>query len=192
MSWLISKRRPARAWLISTVVAVLGLSLLVLDGSARPEVDLLGVLLALGSALGYAAYTVMGRVLIDRGHQSSEVMASSFSLGGVLLIPVLLTQPLVWLTLPSGIVMAVYLGLVTTTIGYVLFGRGLSVLDPGPVTTLVLAEPLVATILSVAILGERLGALGWSGFIIVLTALVGQGLSEVRRTPSPRPQEVAP
>ena len=190
MSWLLTRRRPTRTWMLWTLVAVIGLGLLVLDGSARPEVDLLGVLLALGSALGYAAYTVMGRLLIDRGHQSSEVMAASFSLGGLLLIPVLLTQPLLWLTQPSGIVMAVYLGLVTTTVGYILFGRGLTVLDPGPVTTLVLAEPLVATILGVTVLGERLGGPGWIGVIIVLAALVGQGLAEVRRAPAAHHEEV--
>ena len=43
-----------------------------------------------------------------------------------------------------------------TALAYVLFARGLGRLSAATVTTLVLAEPLVATLLGVAVLGERL------------------------------------
>ena len=42
---------------------------------------------------------------------SAEVMAAAFGLGGLVMIPVLLTQPLAWLATPSGLAMALWLGL---------------------------------------------------------------------------------
>jgi len=112
---------------------------------------------------------------MNQGHRSDEVMAAAFGLGGALLVPLLLTQPLAWLATPSGLLMALWLGLATTTLGYVLFGRGLRHLPAGPVTTLVLAEPVVATLLGVLVLGETIPLLGWVGVLLVLAGLALQG-----------------
>jgi DME family drug/metabolite transporter len=117
---------------------------------------------------------------MNSGHRSDEVMAAAFGLGGILLLPVLLTQPLAWLATGSGVAMALWLGLATTTLAYVLFGRGLRHLPAGPVTTLVLAEPVVATVLGVVVLGEHLAPLGWVGAVLVLAGLALQGVASTR------------
>jgi drug/metabolite transporter, DME family len=173
--------RPGRVWLGATGVCVVGLALLVLSGGDASGGDPGGVLLAVVAGLGYAAYTVLAKRLLRAGEASAPVMAAAFGLGGVLLVPVLLTQPLGWLTTPSGAALALYLGLATTTLAYVLFGRGLAVLPAGPVTTLVLAEPVVATALGTAVLGERLPLLGAVGAALVLVGLAVQGVGAVRR-----------
>ena len=180
--------RPARSWAAATGLCVAGLALLTLSGLTRSadsnSSDMVGIALALVSGLAYAAYTVAAKHLISSGRPSTEVMAASFGLGGVLLLPLLAVQPLSWLGTPGGGVLALYLGLVTTTVAYVLFGRGLAVLPAGPVTTLVLAEPLVATALGVGLLDERLDALGALGAGVVLAGLLVQGVvaSGVRRS----------
>ncbi len=96
-------------------------------------------------------------------------------------MPVLLTQPLAWLATPSGLAMALWLGLATTTLAYVLFGRGLRHLPAGPVTTLVLAEPVVATRARRGRAGRALTPLGWLGAAFVLAGLVLQGVVAVAR-----------
>jgi drug/metabolite transporter, DME family len=173
--------RPGREWLVATGVCVTGLALLVLSGGGGADGDALGVLLAVLAGLGYAAYTVLAKALLREGTASAPVMAAAFGLGGLLLVPVLLTQPLGWLATPDGAALALYLGLATTTLAYVLFGRGLAVLPAGPVTTLVLAEPVVATLLGTVVLGERLPLLGAVGAALVLVGLVLQGVGAVRR-----------
>jgi len=177
---VVLRERPARSWAVATALCVVGLSLLALSGGRSQEVEPAGIALALASGLAYAAYTVVAKQLISAGSPSAEVMASAFGLGGVLLLPLLAFQPLAWLATPGGLALALYLGLVTTTIGYVLFGRGLAVLPAGPVTTLVLAEPLVATALGVGLLDERLALLGWTGAAVVLVGLLLQGVQASR------------
>ncbi|MCY7364686.1 MAG: EamA family transporter [Frankiaceae bacterium] len=172
--WLL-RERPGRTWLAATGLCVAGLALLVLGGGASGGADLLGVLLALGAGLAYAAYTVLAKRQLDDGHGPAVVMAAAFGLGGLLSVPVLLAQPLGWLATGEGLALAAYLGLVTTTLAYLLFVRGLAVLPAGPVTTLVLAEPVVATALGVVVLDERLAAVGGLGAGLVLVGLLVQG-----------------
>lgn len=184
LAWGVLADRPTRPWVVATGLCLGGLALLSWDGLTAGAP--LGLLLALLSGFAYATYTVAAKQLLHDGRAgSSEVMASAFGLGGLLLVPVLLLSPRGWLGQPSGWVLALYLGLVTTTVAYVAFGRGLAVLPAGPVTTLVLAEPLVATVLGVALLGESIAAAGVAGAALVLAGLLLQGIAATRPSPVP-------
>jgi DME family drug/metabolite transporter len=173
--------RPARAWVVATVVCLGGLGLLTVAGEGHSPVPLTGLLLALASGLGYAAYTVGAKSLMSAGNDSSLVMTATFAMGALVLVPVLLSQPLRWLGTGRGLGLAVYLGLATIALAYVLFGRGLSVMPAGPVTTLALTEPLVATLLGVTVLDERLSVWGVVGAALVLGGVVLQGAVASRR-----------
>jgi DME family drug/metabolite transporter len=177
---VLLRERVEASWLVATGTCVGGLALLSLAGGRDGAVEPTGLLLALTSGAAYAAYTVAAKQCMHAGGQPADVMASAFALGGLLLLPLLATQPLAWLASPDGWALAAYLGLVTTTAAYLLFGRGLAVLAAGPVTTLVLAEPLVATALGVGVLGERLPALGRAGAGLVLGGLALQGVMSTR------------
>ena len=85
----------------------------------------------------------------------------------------------------EGVALALYLGLVTTTLAYLLFVRGLAVLPAGPVTTLMLAEPVVATALGIVVLDERLSAFGGIGAGLVLVGLLVQGRGAASGSPAP-------
>jgi DME family drug/metabolite transporter len=179
---VLLRERLERSWAVSTGTCVAGLALLTLpQAGTGPGADRWGLLLALAAGAAYAAYTVAAKHLMTTGAGSGEVMGAVFGLGGALLLPLLALQPLGWLAVPSGWLLAGYLGLVTTTAAYVLFGRGLAVLPAGPVTTLVLAEPLVATALGIGLLDERLGAAAGAGAALVLAGLALQGTATSRR-----------
>jgi DME family drug/metabolite transporter len=180
LSWLLLRERPTAAWWLSTAICLAGLALLTFDGAGTPGVDLAGLVLALTSGLGYAMYTVAAKRLMNDGVHASEAMASAFGLGGLVLVPVLLATSPGWIASANGLAVALWLGLGTTTVAYVLFGRGLHVLPAGPVATLVLAEPLVATLLGVLVLGEQLGIAGWAGAALVALGLGLQGLNSIR------------
>jgi DME family drug/metabolite transporter len=181
LSWPLLRERPAASWWLATGICISGLVLLTLDGGERPDVDLGGLALALGAGLAYALYTIASKRLLQAGAGPEEVMASLFGLGGLLLLPVLLASSLAWLTDPAGLAAALWLGVGTIAVAYVLFGRGLRVLPAGVAATLVLAEPLVATLLGVGLLGEQLGSVGWAGAVLVALGLLSEGLLASRR-----------
>ena len=57
----------------------------------------------------------------------------------------------------------IYMALVPMLLGYLLFGYGLTRVTPSAATTLTLAEPAIAALLAVVLVGERLPAIGWAG-----------------------------
>ncbi|MEI8260953.1 MAG: EamA family transporter [Actinomycetes bacterium] len=181
LGWLLREGAPGWVWLASTVIAVLGVALLVRDpdGTANPA----GICCAVGAGACYAMYTVLGVRLTREGHPSTSVMASSFSLGAVVLIPFAVTST--WWLSGRGVAEVLWLGLAATTVAYVLFGLGLRVLQPGHIATLNLLEPVVATVLAVLLLGESLGGAGWCGVVLVLVALAILGIASSKRSTSP-------
>jgi drug/metabolite transporter, DME family len=167
-------------WALATALACVGVLLLVLGG-ASASVDPLGIALAVVSGTGYATYTVLAKRLLRAGHAPERVMAVSFSLGAVLLAPVLLLGDLTWMARTDGLVMALFLGAVPTALAYVLFARGLRSLSPGETATLTLAEPLTATGLGILALGERPGAVAAVGAGLVLAGLLTLAAPAPRR-----------
>ncbi|QIJ63784.1 EamA family transporter [Streptomyces sp. JB150] len=193
LSWALGRSRPTTRWTCATAAAVLGCALLVLgpgfSGSGTP-VDPTGVLLAACAGLSYALYSLIGGRLIADGHSSDAVMGVLFGAAGVLVLPVVAGTDTRWLTETRGAAVALYLALFTVCLAYRLFGRGLRATPASVATTLTLAEPAVAAVLGVTVLGERLPVLSWGGLVVlgaglgVLTA--GGGRRADRREASGR------
>jgi drug/metabolite transporter, DME family len=179
---LVDRQPLSGRWAIATSLACAGVLMLVLGGGDA-SVDPLGIMLAMASGTGYATYTVLAKRMLRLGHAPERVMAASFSLGALLLVPVLALGDVSWLATGDGLAMAVFLGAIPTALAYVLFARGLRHLTPGDTATLTLAEPLTATGLGIIALGERPGAVAAIGAAVVLAGLLVLALPVQRRAP---------
>jgi len=173
-------RRVSAGWAVATAVAVCGLALLVLGGGGV-RLSLAGVALALGAGASYAGYTVATARALDEGAEPAVTAAVSFCVAGLVLLPALALTDLRWVGSASGLAMVAYLALVPTVLAYRMFTVGLRGIAPATASTLALAEPVVATVLGVAVLGERLGALGWAGAALVLAGLALAGHDALSR-----------
>jgi drug/metabolite transporter, DME family len=180
---LVDGEQLTRRWANATALACVGVLLLVLGGGGA-SVDPLGILLAVVSGCGYATYTILAKRLLRLGHAPERVMAASFSLGALLLAPVLAFGDMSWIAGGRGLATALFLGAVPTALAYALFARGLRHLTPGETATITLAEPLTATGLGVLALGERPGAVAAIGAALVLAGLLT--LAAPARTTNPR------
>jgi DME family drug/metabolite transporter len=177
LGWIMREGAPGYIWLASTVLAISGVTLLTIGAGDRR--DVLGIAFGLAAGASYAFFTVFGVRFAREGEQPTNVLAASFAVSGVLLIPVFLMSGSWWLSW-SSIVLILWLGLATTTLAYVLFGIGLRSLQPGHIATLNLAEPVFATLLGVFVLGEALGGLGALGCLLVIVGLGVLGAAEGR------------
>ncbi len=174
--------RPEPGWGTATALAVAGSALLLLpQGAVR--VDALGIGLALLAGLAFGAGTVAMKALLDGGGGPVGVVGVVFAGGAVLLAPVLMVSDLSWLATPRGLTMVAFLGLVATTLAYVVFSAGLRGVAAGTAATLSLAEPLTAGALGMLLLREQPGPLGLLGGGLVLTGLVVLSLRRRQRAP---------
>ncbi|MFF4413282.1 DMT family transporter [Streptosporangium sp. NPDC001559] len=175
LSWLFDRRVPSGRWATATAAAVAGCAVLTGGGG---QVRLDGVLLALLGGLLYAFYAVTAARVIATGVPSDAVMAAMFGGAAVVMLPVLLWTGTAWLAEPRGLLTAVYLGCVSTAFAYVLYGRGLRVTPVATAATLALAEPAVAALLGVVVLGERLTLVSACGLVLLGASLVVVALPE--------------
>ena len=179
VSWAVMRRAPARSWLIATTVGLVGLVLLSSAGLRAGTTA--GVALSLTAGLCIAIYTVAMKTVLDRGVHPTLLLASTCAFGALLLLPVIGTQPLGWLAQPRGIGLALYLGVFTLAMANTLQLRGIRAVGPAPVNTLMLAEPVLATMFGVVLLGEQVTPLGIAGLVLVLASLGIQSLALARR-----------
>jgi DME family drug/metabolite transporter len=167
---LVRRSRPTRRWAAATGGAVAGCALLI-GGGRDAGIEPVGIALALLSGLSYAVYATVASVLITRGEEDRAVAAALFGAAAVPLLPVLCAGS-GWLLTGPGALIALYLGVVTTGGGYLLFARGLRTTPATTATTLTLAEPAVAAALGTLLLHERLGGVALGGLALLAASLV--------------------
>jgi len=158
-------------WIAATAGAITGCSIL-LAGGRTAGVQLTGAGLAVVAGLCYACYAVAAAGLITRGRSERSVMAIMFGGGGLVLLPVLLTGPIGWLLSVRGAAVILELSVLATAVAYLLYGYGLRTVQAPVAVTLGLAEPAVASLLAVIVLGERLTGTAAAGLLLVGLALV--------------------
>ena len=194
LAWALRRGRPGPRWTAATALAATGLAVLATGGGADGGVRVTGVLLALGAAASYAAYTLATKDLLDAGVPAETAIAAVFAGGAVLLAPALVLLPSGWVATPAGAAEVLFLGLVPTTLAYVLFARGLGRITAAETSTLTLAEPLTATALGVVLLGEHLTAAAVAGGVLLVAGLAVLALPlrrPDRRIPTGTPSPAA-
>ena len=171
ISVVVQKVQPTRQWLIATLVAIIGMSILVLAGNDA-QLNVGGIGLALLAGFGYALFAVASKSLVASGMPSEQSMARVFVIAAVMLAPALFFVDLDWLTQTRGVVLVVWLGIVSVGLAYWAYATGLRTLAPSETTMLTLVEPVVATVLGAVILDHRPTAWAWFGIVVVIGALV--------------------
>jgi len=172
LSLLTSRRsRPGVRWLAATTAAVTGCVMLVTGGHAA-GVSPAGIALALVASFCYAAYATTASHLIGNGAEDRAVVGAIFGGAAVLLVPILFLSPMGWLGTGRGLAVGSYLALLTTALAYLLYARGLRTTPVTTATTLGLAEPAIAAVLGLTLLGEHLSGTGLAGLGVLAVSLV--------------------
>lgn len=179
---VVRRRRPDARWFVATALAVVGVALVA--GVAGGLSLVWGLAWSVGAGLSYALYTVAGKELLDRSWSSAATMGAMFGIAALVAVPALLVAGAGWLLDARALALVVWLGVVTTTVAYLLFGWGLARLPAAVVATLTLAEPLGATALGVGLLGERLDAAAVVGLVVLGAGLALLTLGGSRTAPT--------
>lgn len=173
---VIERRRLSPWWVLAAALGALGSTLLCVSKIDQPATSTAatvgGILLGLVAGATYATYSWVAHRLMHDGVSRAASMGAVFGGGGALLIPVLLLTGAPLIASAQAFAVAGYMALVPMFLGYLLFGYGLTRVPASTATTITLTEPAVAAILAVAIVGERLTALGWAGLGIIAAVLL--------------------
>ncbi|MFC9797428.1 DMT family transporter [Streptomyces sp. NPDC057695] len=184
--------RLGRGGVTAVTGALAGLLVLVLGGGAA-EVRPLGVVLAVVSAAGYAAITLLTRYLGRDGGRTDALSTTTwaFAIGAVGLLPAALAEGLVPHTdAPAQVLLLLgYVAAVPTALAYALYFAGAAVVRAATVSVIMLLEPVSAAVIAVGLLGERLTAAVVLGTLLLLTAVTGLAFAEARTATAERRRE---
>ena len=179
---LLRRERASRRRAAALVVALVGVAL-VLAGGVGGAIDPVGIGLALGAAIAYAAYVLVSDRLL--GTTEPLVLATmlcagaavAFALGGGATGS--LESPR-----PSTLLVVAAIALVATVLPIAAFLGGVHRIGPSRATILGTVEPPVTIALSALVFGERLGPVQLLGAALVVSGVV---ILQLRRRPKLRP-----
>lgn len=186
VDWRFAGWRPSPRWIASAAIAIAG-AVLVAGEPGDAERPALGLLLAVAAGASYAMYAY-GLQQLARAGDADRVAATVFVAAAVLLAPVALAagggEALGQLTTGRGVLMALHLGLVATTLAYALFTRGVRDTPVATATLLSLAEPVTAVVLGVTIVGEDLTTAALVGIGLLLVGVTTAATARAPRPPA--------
>lgn len=171
-AFLVLGERQSRVTLVAAVTGVCGVIMLVWQNDRAGAVDPVGVLAVLGAVLASS----IGFVLVKRWSPPGDVLTTtSWQLvaGGLLLVPLAAVTEGAPPALDGPALAALlYLGLVGSALGYVLWFRGLTRMDAGSVAVVGLVNPVVGTVLGVVLLAEQFGSVTLAAMALTLGSVL--------------------
>lgn len=170
-SWLVLGIAPAFTALLGMLVAILGGALIGFGGVAEGvnSAPLLGNALALTGAVAAAAYLLLGRAAQNRGLSLQAYVGVAYGVAALSLLPL----PLLFGYGYTGYTSETYLwilllALIPQLIGHTSYNYAVKHMDPTLVATVILLEPIGASVLALLIFSEVPPPLTLLGALILL------------------------
>lgn len=173
MSVFLFKEKLTATKIIAAAVAFAGCVLVTgaVDGSLA--LNTAGVLTGLGSAFGYALYTIFGEFALKRGYNSITITLYTFIFASIGVLPFANLPDLAGKIIVNPQVMGwgAVLALVVTVLPYLVYTIGLKTVEAGKASVMATIEPVVATLVGVIVFAEPLSASGIIGIVLVAFSL---------------------
>lgn len=179
LSAIIFKERLTKQKLIALVVAFAGCLLVVGLGSGEMRFSVLGILLGIGSGIGYALYSLFARVALKH-YTAPTVMFYTFLCASIALVPLSSVENIVSLAVSSPFALGIMLllALVSTVLPFACYTVGLAHMEAGRASIMAFVEPMVALILGVSVFHDVLMPLNVVGIVLILAAVTLLNLPE--------------
>lgn len=132
-----------------------------------------GILIGLGSGIGYALYSIFGTYAIRAGYGSFTISFYTFLMAAIFMVfcvePVTVLQQI---TTMGQWPLAISFALLTTVVPYLCYTKGLSGLPASQASVTATIEPVVAAILGIVVFHESASFLKIAGIVLVLSSVV--------------------
>lgn len=177
------RERPSWTKRIGVAIAFAGTALVLIDKGARLSSDLfLGNIIVLAASLAWSFYTVFGRRLAIK-YGAFYLTACTMFVGTILYIPIYLLMPVPFdttalTTAVNGVdpsmtwFQLVYLGMITSGLGFGLWYYALTHWDPAKVSVFNNLQPILTTILAFFLFSQVPTPLFVVGGAIALTGVI--------------------
>ena len=172
LSALLFKEKFTKLKGLALILAIIGCALVSGITSILTPASLPGLILGLGSGIGYALYSIFGRFALNKGYTPFFVTAMTFTFACVGVLPfvniVALATKLI--NEPKYILLALIMGLVGSCTPFALYTLGLRYMEASKAAILATLEPIVTALVGTFFYKEPIDIFIIIGIAMVLTA----------------------
>ena len=173
MSLFLFKEKINGVKIAAAVLAFAGCALVTGVVGGGFNVNGTGVLLGLGSAFGYALYSIFSRFAINRGYGSLTITFYTFLFASAGVLPFAEITDMTGKISASPICIATgsLLALLITVAPYLLYTAGLENTSPGKASVMASVEPVMATVVGIVLFKEKPDIFGTVGIVMVIASV---------------------
>lgn len=169
---------------ISLISAILGCAFItgIIGTPGGFRITWLAFIIGLGSGLGYGLYSIFGRVALKR-YQPLTVTVYTFLFAAVSLLPLSHPSQIIEMTTlnTQSILSTLLLGLLSTLSPFLLYTKGLEHMETGKASMFTFVEPVVATIISIAVFHEAFTLNHVIGMIAIIGSITLLNIKDLKR-----------
>lgn len=158
---------------IAIVIAVLGCAMVSGIFQEGVMIDWIGFMLGIGAGIGYALYSIFGKLAIQRGYSDITITFYTFTIAAVGTCWSLSTVDYAKLSVkPQDSLYIVGLIVCSTILAYIFYTKGLEQVSAGYASILSSLEPVVAALISFAVYKEDMMPDVAIGIVLILGSAV--------------------
>ena len=177
--FIVERRCPSRRLTVGSLMAFAGLAAVIFNGRFVLRLNPVGDLLSFSAAISWTIYTFVQKNLIYK-YPSLFVVRKTFFYGILTLIPILLFRGafeggLVMLLDAKVITQLLFLGIIASFLGYMLWNVCLKKIDTIILSNYIFLSPVISIITSNIILGESINMTIIIGTVCVIAGMAMAG-----------------
>jgi len=175
-TWLIKEAFPIRKlpFVLLAIISTYFVSTKFPFDLTFSSKEITGIIYVILAGLSWALASIIGKTIVDKKAKAEEITFLRFGLGGIFLFPFFLFNKQLNLSMYLNldvISIIVIAAVISTTLGYVLYYRGLRFVAVSTAGFLELFTPIVGLLLGITFLNESLVITQWFAIPILLFSI---------------------
>ncbi len=174
LSAIFFKERITSKKVMALLIAFIGCILVTgILGKQSIKLTNFGVLTGIGSGIGYALYSIFGRVAL-RKYDTITVTSYTFIVASLSLIPFSNINYMMEKVVNNRTVLfnVLLLGILSTLIPFLFYTKGLQNMETGKASIMAFVEPMVATLAGIILFKEKMNIQNVLGILLIFISLV--------------------
>ncbi|MDO4188124.1 MAG: DMT family transporter [Lachnospiraceae bacterium] len=177
LSAILFKEKITKKKIVCVIIAILGCAFVSgIIGGNGANLSIIGILIGLGSGLGYGLYSIFGRYAINKKYGALTITYYSFLFSAVALVfltnPVQVVQKLSTGDVNINICYVIGTSIVVTILPYIFYTIGLTKIENSKAAVLACIEPIMATAFGFIVFHEILSVTEIVGVVLVIIAII--------------------
>lgn len=170
-STILLKEKISYDRIACIALGIVGIILIIYKGNVGGD-TVISLSYAIIASITFGLYTVPGKLKSEKISSTTMICCSSI-FGSLLYVPVLLLKGISLFHIPEGTAFKVlYLGVFVSGLAYITYMEALKILTVSKGSMVFFLKPVIASILAVLFLGEKLSFKTLTGMVLVLVGVL--------------------